>query len=263
MSRIHLLAVSLFFTVAPAFSQTTGRLTGTVTDPTGAAVPGAQVSLMLPAGTTAVVTTATNAEGMFDFTALRPVFYSIVVDSRGFSRFSLGNVKVDAARQTTLPPFQLTLAGTALTIEVEAGTMAVDTASAEISTTVTQGQIVNLPVFDRQVNNLFATQAGVGTNSRTSTVINGLRPSYANLTLDGINIQDSVRTNPLDYVPNRLTIAQVAEFTVSTSNANPTIGGNASTIALVTPSGTNNLHGSGYWYNRNSYFAANDWFNNT
>src|SRR5262249_3626840 len=57
-------------------------------------------------------------------------------------------------------------------------------------------------------------------------------------------------------------IAQVAEFTISTTNANPTIGGGASTIVLVSPSGTNQLHGSGYWFNRNSFLSANNWFNN-
>ncbi len=116
-------------------------------------------------------------------------------------------------------------------------------------------------MLDRQISNLFTTQAGVS-SSRDATTINGLRPSYSNLLLDGVNIQDTVRTNSLDFVPNRLTIGQVAEMTVASSNVNPTIGGNANTISLSTPSGTNQFHGNAYWYNRNSYFGANDWFNN-
>ncbi len=216
----------------------------------------------MPNGATAVLTTTTNSEGIFDFTAVRPDYYVLTVETQGFAKYSLGNIKIDPARTLSLPAIKLSLSTTALTVEVNAGAQAIDTSTAEVATTVSQGQIVNLPVLDRQISNLFATQAGVGTNSRTATVINGLRPSYANLTLDGVNIQDSVRTNPLDYLPNKLTIAQVAEFTVSTSNANPTIGGNAATIALVTPSGGNQLHGSGYWYNRNSFFSSNDWFNN-
>src|SRR6266851_7564556 len=102
-------------------------------------------------------------------------------------------------------------------------------------------QIFNLPVLNRQIVNLFNTQAGVTQNNRTATVINGMRPSYTNVTFDGILVQDSVRTNDVDLLNNRFTIAQVAEFTVSTTNASPTIGGGASTIVLVSPSGTNQL----------------------
>lgn len=54
----------------------------------------------------------------------------------------------------------------------------------------------------------------------------------------------------------------MSEITVSSSNASPTIGGNANAITLSTPSGSNEFHGNAYWYNRNSAFSANDWFNN-
>ncbi len=80
--------------------------------------------------------------------------------------------------------------------------------------------------------------------------------------LDGVNIQDAVRTNSIDLLPNKLTIGQIAEMTIATSNVSPTIGGNATVISLSTPSGSNEFHGNGYWYNRNSFFGANDWFNN-
>src|SRR5688572_24829345 len=146
-------------------------------------------------------------------------------------------------------------------VEVTAVTENVNISTAEISTTVAQSQIEDLPILDRQIANLFITQAGVS-NSRDVSSINGLRPSYTNMLLDGVNIQDVVRTNAVDFVPNRLTIGQIAEATVATSNLNPTIGGNATTISLTTASGTNNFHGNAYWYNRNSYFSANDWFNN-
>ena len=135
------------------------------------------------------------------------------------------------------------------------------TTSAEVSTTLSQAQIESLPVLDRQVSVLFITQAGV-TGDRTVTAINGLRPGYTNVLLDGINIQDSVRTNSLDFLPNKLTIGQIAEMTVATSNLDSSIGGSASVVSLSTPSGTNFFHGNAYWYNRNNYFAANDWFNN-
>ena len=74
-------------------------------------------------------------------------------------------------------------------------------------------------MLGRQVSTLFQTQAGVAPTSGTTSV-NGLRSSFSNVTLDGINIQDNfIRTNDLDYAPMRTTIDQVAEITVSTSNA--------------------------------------------
>ena len=134
--------------------------------------------------------------------------------------------------------------------------------NAEISSTITATQVQNLPVLGRQVSALFLTQAGVTSGSNTTSV-NGLRSSFSNVTLDGINIQDNfIRTNDLDYAPMRTTIDQIAEITVSTSNAGTSIGGGASQMVLSTKSGSNTFHGAVYWYNRNSALSANDWFNN-
>src|SRR6185369_4326547 len=95
------------------------------------------------------------------------------------------------------------------------------------------------------------------------TVVNGLRSTYTNVTLDGINVQDNyLRENGVGFSPNLLKTSQVAEMTVSTSNANTTLGGGASQINMVSPSGTNQLHGEALWYNRNNAFASNEWFNN-
>lgn len=262
MSRIRALLVLLVLSATALFAQLNGRLTGTVLDPTGASVPGAQVSLLLPGGKTALLSTTTNAEGLFDFTAVRPDLYVLTVEVAGFAKFSQAGVNIDPVRVTTVPPIHLALSSTSQTLEVAAPAQMVDTSTAEVTTTVTQEQIANLPVLDRQVSNLFVTQAGVAANGRANTVINGLRPSYANMTLDGINFQDSVRINDLDYLPTKLTISQVGEFTMSTTNSSPTIGGGSSTISMMTPSGTNSFHGQGYWFNRNNFFGANDWFSN-
>src|ERR1051326_4197759 len=83
------------------------------------------------------------------------------------------------------------------------------------------------------------------------------------MTLDGINIQDNyIRDNALDYSPNKLRVSQVRQLTMINSNANAAASGGATETAFATPSGTDDFHGDGFWYNRNNYFAANDWFNN-
>lgn len=245
----------------PVYSQVAGRLIGTVLDPAGASVPKAKVSLSLLGSTTAILSAETTSDGIFDFTGVRPDFYTLTIETAGFSKYVQDEVKVDPSRTTTLPSIQLALAQAAQTVDVTAGLPAIDTSNAEISTTVTQAQVDRLPILDRQVSNLYYTQAGV-TFSRTTTTINGLRPSYTNVMLDGVNVQDAVRTNAIDFLPNKLTIGQIAEMTLATSNVSPTIGGNATVISLSTPSGTNEFHGNAYWYNRNDFFGANDWFNN-
>src|SRR5262249_21244718 len=148
------------------------------------------------------------------------------------------------------------------TVEVTASPELIAMGTHEVTSTIVQDQIRNLPVLDRQLSGLFVLQAGVSSNGRTPISINGQRASYTNVLLEWVNIQDSVRLNAVDFSGNYVTIAQVAEFTASTANSNPTVGGAASTIMLTIPSGGNRYHGTLYWYNRNSALAANDWFSN-
>src|SRR5436305_3189169 len=111
MSRLRIcfiLAVFLVFATS-LNAQLTGRLTGSVVDPSGAAIPNASVGLYLPGGASALLSTQTNAEGFFDFTAVRPDLYNLVVDSAGFMKFQMTGVKVDPARQNSLATIKLAL----------------------------------------------------------------------------------------------------------------------------------------------------------
>lgn len=243
-------------------AQVAGRLGGSVVDSTGAAVPNAQVRVFLPGGKDAVLETTTNGAGIFSFIAVRPETYEVEVSASGFASSRATAVKVNPIQETNLPPITLEVKSTQVTVEVAAVIQGVQTANSEISSTVTSSQVQNLPVLDRQVSTLFLTQPGVS-SGRGATVVNGMRTSFANVTLDGINIQDNfIRTNSLDYIPTKTTIDQIAEITIATSNASTTIGGGGAQMVLVTRSGSNDWHGAAYWYNRNSALSANDWFNN-
>ncbi|MBZ5584111.1 MAG: TonB-dependent receptor [Acidobacteriia bacterium] len=264
MSKTVLVLVFIGAFAAPAFTQVDGRLTGLVVDPSEAAIPNAAVRVYLPAGKTPMLTMLTTSAGIFDFTAVRSGIYRLEVAAPGFTTVALNNVSIDPVRQTTLPPIHLEISTRTQVLEVTASAASVETSSVEVNSTVTQSQVLNLPVLDRQVNNLFYTQPGVNSNGSADTSINGVRAQNTNVTLDGINIQDNfIRINGLDYLPNKLTIGEVQAITISSSNADTAIGGNASVISLSSPSGSNGFHGSGYWYNRNSALSANDWFNNT
>jgi hypothetical protein len=244
-----------------ARAQTNGRLTGSVIDPSGAAIPKATVSILLHGGKRALLATLTSNEGAFTVESVRPELYDLVIEADGFQRYNLENVKVDPARSTDLPPIKLALSTTAMSVEVTASVESVQTSSTAIATTVTSEQIRRLPVGDRNPLAFIATQAGVGSNA-FATNINGQRESFSTVTLDGVNIQDNyLRDNDLDFTPNLLLLDQVKEFTVTTALSGAGASG-GSQVSFSTPSGTNEFHGSALWQNRNNKFAANDFFLN-
>ena len=165
-------------------------------------------------------------------------------------------MKIDPARETSLPAIKLELAAVTQSVDVTADVQTVQTSNAEISTTVTNEQVRRLPMLDRDPMALIATQAGVSSNV-DDIVINGTRSSYSSVTLDGINIQDNfIRTGGLGFQPNLLLLDQVSEFTVSTSNTTRLSAVDRRKSTVTTPSGGNVYHGAAYWYNRNNALAA-------
>lgn len=263
MRRTVTIFAAFLLALVPALAQqNTGRITGTVVDATGAVVPGATIQLSMATGGVAA-STATTTDGLFVFSAIQPGTYELVVEAAGFAKQIIRELKVDPGRETSVPAIKLEVKSQAEIVEVVAIAQGVQLTNIEVSTTITTSQIRNLPLLNRSPLALIGTQAGVTYNGRTSTIINGQRPSFSNVTVDGMNVQDNfIRTNALDFLPNLLLLDQVAEMTVATSNTSAAVGGGSSQIIFTTPSGTNNFHGSGYWINRNEALGANTWFNN-
>lgn len=247
----------------PAGAQFSGRVTGSVVDASGAVIAGADVELYLAGGRKPLLTGKTSSDGTYNLIGVRPAYYDLTVDAKGFVRTTLRGVAVDPARETNVPRIKLELASVTQTVDVTADVQGVNVSNAEVSNTISAEQVKNLPLLDRDVLGLIQTQPGVVSSGNSYTVINGLRTSYSNLTLDGINIQDNyIRDNALDYSPNKVQLGQIREMTMVMSNANAAASGGATETAMGTPSGGNELHGGVLWYNRNNYFAANEWFNN-
>jgi len=265
--RLKILFFCFLCVTCVSFAQVTGRLSGSVVDSSESAIPGATVDVLMPGGDDPLLSASTTSSGIFSFIGVRPGTYDVRVTAQGFVVSTLRGVKVDPIRETALPPVRMEVAAVVQTVDVTADAQNIETTNSEVASTVSSSQINKLPVLSRSVQSLVQTQPGVINASpitnATDMVINGLRSTYTNVTLDGINIQDNyLRENGVGYSPNLLRISQVAEMTVATSNANTTVGGGASQVNMVSPSGTNAYHGEGFWYNRNNAFAANDWFNN-
>ena len=252
-----------WFAVLPVNAQISGRVSGSVMDSSGAAIPGATVDLYLAGGKKPLFSVTTSAEGLYHFIGLRAADYDLTAEAPGFLKTTLHGIVVDAARETDVPGIKMQIASVTASVDVTADVAGVETATVEVSGTITSEEIRNIPILDRDVLGVLQTQPGVVSNGNSTTVINGLRTSYSNVTLDGINVQDNyIRDNALDYTPNKLLLGQVRQMTVVTSNLNAAGTGGATETAMSTPSGTNQLHGEAYWYNRNNAFSANDWFNN-
>ncbi len=244
-------------------AQISGSLAGTVEDASGASAPGVQI-LVLNQETGSKYPATTNERGGFYVGNLESGLYTVTATKQGFRVSSVKDVKVDTAKETSLPPVRLEVGAVTESVTVDAGaTTLVNTSSADVSNTIYTQDINGLPLQDRNPLSMVAMQPGVSSayNGGSSTV-NGLRPTDSNMTLDGINIQDFVRTNDLNVALNLPFLGQVGEIEVTTSNSDVTMGGGASQVTMRTPSGSNTWHGEGFWENRINNLAANQWFNN-
>jgi hypothetical protein len=253
-----LLSTSLWAQGAPE-----GRIAGVVHDPTGAVIPNAKITVT-NTGTGAKRETKTGGEGAFSVPSLAAGDYSVQVEATGFSQTVYNHVKIDAARETSLTVI-MEVGKSNQTVEVTANQEVINTTSAEVTQTMQTSQILDLPLNGRAVIGLLGTQANVDTtnNKVGLTALSGSLPSWSQVTLDGINIQDLfIRTNALDFIPNRPTTEAVQEFTVTqgAQGANAALGANG--VSMIVKSGSNAFHGTAYEFNRNSALAANTWFNN-
>ncbi len=247
-----------------AFGQgTQGSIAGVVRDASGAVVPGAKVTLTNQ-GTNQVLTATSSAEGAFIFTLINNGMYTVTIEKDGFQKAAYRDVQVITAQQYSLTAV-LQVGSKSETVEVTAGQDLINTTSSEVAGTVAGEQVRQLPLNGRNPIELIRNQAGVPgilDATRNTTTVNGGRPGWTQTSQDGINVNDQfIRNNANDFIPTRPTSDSVAEFTVVSSNPGADNVGGASQVKMSTPSGTNQIHGSVYEFNRNSALAANDYWN--
>jgi len=249
-----------------AFSQVlTGTLTGTVTDPTDAVVPGATVTARdLDTGKEYKLTT--DAKGEFTFTNLPNSTYSLRVDQPGFARAEVARVAVEVSNVTKVP-IKLEVAKAGTEVVVEAQTAVVQTESAELKNTITRSQLDEIPLPTRNPMDLVKAFAGILTPNITSVTggdafVNGLRGNTTNLTQDGINVQDNFVKTSAFFALSAPVADSIGEFNVTVGGVGADAGFGSAQVSMVTQRGSNDLHGSVYWYQRNNFLNANTWFNN-
>ena len=236
-----------------------GDITGTITDSTGASVPGATVTALNEA--TGVKTTATaNGEGTYHFTNLAIGSYTVTATEASFTAAALKGVAVDLNKIVTA---NLTLAvGTAsTTVEVTAAGAGIDTTTAQLETTFSTSQVTNLPVASTGsgIYNLTLLGAGVsssgGVGQGFGPSVSGQRPDDNVFTIDGVSNQNHYNPSPLVYVSNE----SVAELSLLQNQFAPEFaGGSGGIFNTIVKTGTNQIHGSIYEYLQNRNLNALD-----
>lgn len=267
--------LTLFFALG-AWGQAIGSLRGTVTDPQGAAVSGAEV-LVRNEETRAARATASGPGGVYLFSPLAPGSYTVEAKLSGFKTAIRRKVEILVATPATL---DLTLEVGLLTetVEVTAPPSAINTTDASLGDAFRERQVKQLPFSARNAVALLTLQPGVvftgesdlellSMGSTTDLkvregVVNGVRSNQTNVTLDGVDVNDAERQSAFtSALP--VTLDSLQEFRVVTSNANANAGVAAGAqVELVTKSGTNELHGNVRWFHRNDATAATPFFTN-
>ncbi len=258
------LAASLFlFASVASFGQVaTSRLDGTVTDPQGAAIPGAKVDIVKKSENQ-TFTTKTDGKGYWVVPSLPADTYKITITQSGFKAEILGDVALDAGVPATVNT-KLEVGAVTESIEVTSGAEIVQSDTATVASVLQGNQIHDLPFTSHNVTELIATQPGTQTTLAVRTsVINGLPQSTINITMDGINIQDNTLKST-DGVFNTVQprVDAIEEMTMTTAAAgSDNTGEGAVQIRFVTRSGTNEFHGGLFEQNRNTALSANYYFN--
>ena len=254
------LGLALIFSMPAAAQRITGTLRGQVLDPSGAAVPDAQVTAANQETGVSVRITATSA-GTYSFPSLIPGWYKVTVEAKGFKNFLVTDVSV-VSNQDNVADAHLDLGVATEIVEVTSGGVEIQTTSSALNNTF-DSNAVQLPSASGTLNgsplnlavmapNVVAQPGGV---TGIGGSVGGTRPRDNNFTVDGVD------DNNLGVTGNNSTVIPdaVAEFNLTTNLFSAEYGHSAGgQFSLVTKTGTNSWHGSGEWYNQNKNYNSID-----
>lgn len=270
MAGFFVLLLTLVAGMLTANAQTTfGTVVGNVTDPSGALVPKATVTLTSE-GTGQVRTMQTTSAGTYSFVNLDPGSYNLQVEQSGFKTIKRKGIAV-LVGTTTREDVVLTVGNANQEVEVTAAPPLIQTDSATLGSVVGQKTISAMPLSGRNVNNLLTLVPGVVAggstygNPSTNIIGNGNYQIGGGFGNQSIFYVDGVLTNIPENNSDTMIPSQdsVAEFKVATNDVSAEFGGFAGGVVNIsTKQGTNQLHGSAYEYIRNKVLDANDFFSN-
>jgi hypothetical protein len=265
-----LLGFCLFLCLGLNLFGQASTLNGTVTDPTGAVIPNATLTLS-HAETGASREATSDAAGRYVFSQVTPGTYKLTAKASGFNEVTINDVHLLVSQPSTINVSFEKIGSTTTTVEVAAEAVQVNTTDATLGNAVGGKVITQLPFEARNVVGLLSLQPGVvylgepdpgSANDNRSGAVNGGKSDQANVVLDGVDVNDQQNRAAFNSVL-RVTLDSVQEFRTTTTGAGADMGrSSGAQVTLVTKSGTNVLHGSAYEYLRNTATSANDFFSN-
>jgi len=238
-----------------------GGISGTLTDPTGAAVAGAAVKLVSP-DTGLTREGVTTSSGEFVFPDLPLGKYDITVTQSGFDTVHVSGVVVDAGKTSTVA-LNLEVAKQATTIEVAASTVAIETSSSAETSIINTQQLLDIPLNGRDFTQLLKFNPG----ANAAGSLNGSRFNGIDWKIDGADNNDlwhnvnAVNQGGVSGIAGTLLpIDAIAEFSLQSSSSAEEGRNSGGALNVVIKSGTNSFHGSAYYFNRNEFLGAANWF---
>ena len=264
-SKSFFVLVVLALVGLPVFGQatSTGSLAGTVTDPKGAVIAGATVTLANDE-TKQEFTAQTSGEGTFAIPTLFAGKYTATISMQGFKTAKVTEIKIDVGKPSSIQ-VALEVGSATETVTIVGGGELLQTQTATIGTTLSGRQITDIPTASRNALDLVLALPGTGTPGRPRTSsVNGLPKGAINITLDGVNVQDNTLKSSdgfFTFIQPRTDAIQEVTVSTSTPGAESSAEGSVQ-VKFVTQAGGNEYHGGGYWYHRNPALNANYWFNN-
>lgn len=262
------LAISLLTVavgIGPLGAQTfRGSIAGTVTDASDAAIPEASIQAVNKA-TALTRSTVSGATGDFVLPDLPLGLYTLTVTRAGFQTQKIDNLEVAVSRTTNITA-KLSVSQQSSIVEVNASAAAIETTSSTLAGVVGPRMVQDLPMNGRDFRQMLKLSPGV---SPASSSVNGMRTSGNNYQIDGADNNDAFHNTSAvnqggvsGIAGTLLPVEAIDQFAVVT-NASADFGRNGgSNVNLVIKSGTNGLHGSAYYFNRNEYFASFSPFQN-
>lgn len=270
--RLCTIALALFSLCGTmqGLAQTSGNasLRGSVTDPSGAVVPTARITLR-EEGTRLERTATTNDDGAYSFVALLPGTYTLQIEATGFKTYSLSKLVLSPS-ETRGQNVTLEVGAATESITVTGEAAQIQTETGEKAYTITAAQIENLSLISRSSLELLRILPGVvgpeaetldftgfqqGGNANNGFAVNGQRGQNINISIDGAITKDVGANNGTIITPNN---DMVKEVRVQTSNFAAEFGSSTVQVTAVTKSGSKDFHGSLYEYARHHKFNAND-----
>ena len=261
------LTLVLLFSSLTFAQSFTATVRGTVKDPTGSSVPLASVIITdVDRGTSQ--TTQADEAGRFAITALPPGEYVLTVEAAGFRKFSSAKFALTVQQQATIDA-RLEVGAVNETVEVSASAAQVNTTIANLGQVIDNDTIVSLPNLARNpMAFTYLTPGVVGSGGRpgdsnTNFVANGSRNSTSDVLLDGVTVVTVEQNSGITDLKYSPAVDAVQEFKVQTNFFSAEFGQTGGAVVnMVTRSGTNSFHGTGYYFLRHSDLNANDWFSN-